>query len=100
MTEFGMICHDIALTTSHTDELTRWGRVTHISVSKIIIIGSDNEPERRQAIIWTNAWILLIWPLWTYFSEILIEIHAFAFKKYILKYRLEKGGHFVSASMC
>ena len=33
--------------------LTDWGRVTHICVSKITIIVSDNglSPERRQAII-------------------------------------------------
>ena len=37
--------------------LTPWGRVTHICVSKLNIIGSDNglSPGRRQAIIWTNA---------------------------------------------
>ena len=37
--------------------LTHWGRVTHIYVSKIIIIGLDDvlSPGRRQAIIWTNA---------------------------------------------
>ena len=42
--------------------LTHWGRVTHICVSKLSSIGSDNglSPERRQAIIWTNAGILLI----------------------------------------
>ena len=42
--------------------LTHWGRVTHICVSKQTIIGSDNglSPGRRQAIIWTNAGILLI----------------------------------------
>ena len=42
--------------------LTHWGRVTHICVSKLTIIGSDNglSPGRRQAIIWTNAGILLI----------------------------------------
>ena len=42
--------------------LTHWGRVTHICVSRQIIIGSDNglSPGRRQAIIWTNAGILLI----------------------------------------
>ena len=41
------------------------GRVTHICVSKLNIIGSDNglSPGRRQAIIWTNVWILLIGPL-------------------------------------
>ena len=46
--------------------------------SKLTIIGSDNglSPGRRQAIIWTNAGtcILLIGPLGTNFSEILIEI--------------------------
>ena len=53
----------------------------------ITIIGSCNglSPERRQAIIWTNAGILLIGPLGTNFSEILIEIYAFAFKKIHLK---------------
>ena len=45
--------------------LTHWGRVTHICVGKLTIIGSDNglSPGRRQAIIWTNAGILLIRPL-------------------------------------
>ena len=67
--------------------LTHWGRVTHISVSELTIIGSDNRlsPGRRQAIIWTNAGILWTWPLGTSFSEILIEIHAFSFKKMQLK---------------
>ena len=42
--------------------LTHWGRVVHICVSKLTIIGSDNglSPGLRQAIIWTNAGILLI----------------------------------------
>ena len=49
--------------------------MTHICVSKLTIIGSNNglSPGRRQAIIWTNAGILLIGPLGTNFSEILIE---------------------------
>ena len=44
--------------------LTHWGWVMHICVSKLTIIGSDNglSPGRRQAIIWTNAGILLIGP--------------------------------------
>ena len=56
------------------DRLTHWGRVTHICVSKLTIIGSDNglAPGRRQAIILTNAGIILIEPLGTNFSEILI----------------------------
>ena len=40
---------------------------------------------RRQAIIWTNAWILLIGPLETNFREILIITHAFSFKKMHVK---------------
>ena len=57
------------------DELTHWGRVTHICFSKLTIIASDNglSPGRRQVIIWTNAEILLIGPLGINFSEILIE---------------------------
>ena len=53
--------------------------MTHICVGKLSSIGSENglSPERRQAIIWTNAGILLIGPLGKKFSEILIEIHAF-----------------------
>ena len=47
--------------------LTHWGRVTHICVGKLTIIGSDNglSPGWHQAIIWTNAGILLIGPLGT-----------------------------------
>ena len=63
--------------------LTHWGRVTHICVGKLIIIGSDNglSPGRRQAIIWTNAGIWSMGPLGTNLSDILIEIHTFSFKK-------------------
>ena len=67
--------------------LTHWGRVTHICITKLTIIGSDNglSPGRHQAIIWTNAGILLIWPLGTNFSEILFAIYKFSFKKMHLK---------------
>ena len=67
--------------------LTHWGRVTHVCVSNLTIIGSDNglPPGRRQAIIWTNAKMLLIGPLGTNFSEILIWMHRFSFKKIHLK---------------
>ena len=72
---------------SMLDPLTHWGRVTHICVSKLTIIGSDNglSPGRGQAIIWTNAGILLIRTLGTKFREILSEIHAFSLKKMHLK---------------
>ena len=61
--------------------------MTHICVSKLTIIGSDNgsAPGRRQAIIWTNAGILLIRTLGTIFSEKLSGIHIFPFKKMHLK---------------
>ena len=67
--------------------LTHWGQVTHIYVGNLTIIGSDNglSPGRRQAIIWTSAEILLIGPLETCFSEILIGIQTFSFKKMHLK---------------
>ena len=53
----------------------------HICVSTLTMIGPDNglSPDRRQAIIWTNAGILLIGPMGTNFSEIL-EIHIFSFR--------------------
>ena len=56
--------------------LIHWGRATLICVNKLTIIGSDNglSPGRRQAIIWTNAGIVLIGPLGTKLNEILIEI--------------------------
>ena len=67
--------------------LTHWGRVTHICVGNLTTIGSDNglSPDRRQAIIWTNAGILSIGPLGINFSEIAIEIQAFSFRKMRLK---------------
>ena len=72
--------------------LTHWGRVMHICGSKLTIIGSDNglSPGRRQAFICTDAGILLIGPLGTKFSEILIEIDTFSFKKMHLKMSSEK----------
>ena len=51
--------------------LTHRGRVTHIYIGKVTIIGSDNGllSGQRQAIIWTSARILLIGPLGTNFPE-------------------------------
>ena len=57
--------------------------MTHICVSKLTIIGSDNglSPGRHQAIIGTNVGIWLIRLLGINFSEILIGIQTFLFKK-------------------
>ena len=52
----------------------------HLCISNRTIIDSDNglSPDRRQAIIWTNAGILLIGPLGTNFRGISIEIYMFS----------------------
>ena len=77
----------VSLVTFRRSHLTHWGRMTHICVSNLTIIVSDNglSPGRRQAIIWTNAGIWLIGPLGINFSEILIGIQTFSFKKMHLK---------------
>ena len=69
------------------DNLTHWGRATHICVGNITSISSDNglSPDRRQAIVWTNTGMYSIGPLWTNFNEILIKIRTFSFKKIHLK---------------
>ena len=56
---------------------------THRCVGNVNIIDSENglTPGWRQAIIGTNVGILLIGPLRTNFSEILIEIKTCLFKK-------------------
>ena len=66
---------------------SHWGRVTHICVGNITIIGSDSclSLDRCQAIIWINDGILLIGPSGRKFSEILIKIHTFPFKQMHLK---------------
>ena len=95
---------------------TQLNRVTHICVGNLTIVGSDNgmASGRRQAFIWINAG-MFIGPLGTNFSEILIEIHIFSFKKMHLKMLKfvhfystkciskcgsQNGGNFVAASMC
>ena len=76
--------------------LTLWGRVTHICVDKITIIGSDNGllPGRHQAIIWIKYGILLLTHLETNCNEIPIKIHTFSFKKIHLKMSSGKGRPF------
>ena len=59
----------------------------YICDGKLAIVGSDDglSPGQCQAIIWTNAGIMLIGPLETNCSKILIKIHIFTFKKLHLK---------------
>ena len=86
---FNKVCNTPKLAT----QLTHYGRVTHVCVSKPTIIASDNglSPGWCQAVIWTSDGILLIGPLGTNFSEISIEIITFSFKKMHLQ---------VSSSKC
>ena len=79
----GTYCHSVSQMV-----LTHWGWVTHICISKLTINVSDSglSPGRHQAIVWMNhTRILFIGRLGTNFSEILIEIHIFSFKKMHLK---------------
>ena len=78
-----IVMHWESWTNNHRFCISHWGRVTHICLSKLTIIGSDNglAPGRRQAIIRTSARILLIGSLGTNFSEILIGIQTFSFTK-------------------
>ena len=82
--------------------LTQWGRVTHICVNKVTIIGSDNgmSPGRCQAITWINVGILSIGLIGTNFSEMLIEMHTFSFKKIHLKMSSGKWWPFGLDSIC
>ena len=93
---------DVFSAVSLNKPLTHWGRVTHMCVSKLTIIGSDNglSPGRRQAIIWTNAVILLIGPLGTDFSENVIEIYTFSFKTIHLKMSSAKMAAISSRPQC
>ena len=59
-----------------TQQLPRhYGRETHICVSKLGAIDSDNglSTVRCQVIIWKNAGLILIGPLGSYLSEIVIK---------------------------
>ena len=65
----------------------------YIYVSKLTIIGSDNglSPGQRQAIIWTNAGILLTGSLVTHFNETLTQFIYFHSRKSFWKCRLENS---------
>ena len=83
--------------------LTHWGRVMHICVIKQTSIGSDNglSPSRRQAIIWTNAGILLIGPWGTNLSKISINfIDENAFEDVVWKMAAILPGLNVLSHVC
>ena len=69
-------------------QLTHWGWLMHTCICKLTLIGSDNGLvlNRQQAIIWTNARMLLIGSVGTnLITEILIKIYKFSLKKMHLK---------------
>ena len=74
----------------------------YMCVGKLTIIGADNglSPGRRQAIIWTNAGILLIGLLRKNFNEILIGIYIFSLKKTHLKWSSAKWRPFCLGPGC
>ena len=84
---FQHVPHTLKMVRKKSTFLTHWGRVTHICVGTNNNIGSNNglSPDRRQAIIWTNAGLLSIGPLRTYLSENLIKMQQFSLKKMLLK---------------
>ena len=84
------------------NELTLLGRVTHICVGNLTIIGSDNglSPSGRQAIILIKAGILLTDPLGKTSVKFYSKYIYFHSKKCILECRFHNGGHFFSAAMC
>ena len=78
---------DLILSCMFLRSFSHWGRVTHIYISKLTIIDSDDgfSLGRRQAIILINTRILFILTQGTNFGEILSGIHSFSFKKMHLK---------------
>ena len=66
-----LLCYmkDVVL---HCSIFFKWNKLVRVRVRVRV---------QRQAIIWTNTGILLIWPSRTNFNEMLIEIHTFSFKE-------------------
>ena len=69
-----------------------WGRVTHICVSKLTNIGSDNglSPGPRHAIIWSSTVISSIGPMetkhqWNHNRNLYIFIQYYAFGNIVCK---------------
>ena len=98
------VCKHMRIRLSVTTSLTHWGRMKHTCVSKLTFIGSDNDlsHDRCQSHYpnqWSNAAILLIGPLRSNCSEILIEIHIFSLKKMHLKISSVKCGPLSNVKM-
>ena len=100
----------IKMTINDRQRLTHWGRVMHMCVGNLTIIGSDKclLPYLHQTIIWTNTAILQIrtccnivnLTLRNGGSEILNEIYTTSLKKMQLKLSSEKRWPFLSRPQC
>ena len=79
-----MICTGLKI---HVCEVLNSLRLSDAYMCNLNTIGSDNGlwPGRHQAIIWTNAWMLLIGPVETHALKSYIKIHTFSLKKMFLK---------------
>ena len=78
-------------------ELIHWGRVIHILINKLTIIGLDNGllPGQRQAIFWTNAGVLLIGSLETNLNQNLYtNSWHFPESKFVYKWLTFSRRHF------
>ena len=65
-----------------------------------VFLSVNSSPGRRQAIIWTNAGILLIGPLGTNFSEIFIKIKIFSLTNFYLQVLSAKVAAILSWPQC
>ena len=76
--------------------------MTHICVSELTAIDSDNglSLSRRQAIIWTNAGILLIGSLGTNFSEISVGIPHIFIQEHALENVVCEMAFILSRAQC
>ena len=82
--------------------VTNWGQDTHICVIIQTIIDSDNglSPVRRQAIIRTNAGLLSVWSLRTYFSDIFFYQNTTFWRRYFQMHIVCKMLTILSRSQC
>ena len=85
--DFVRVIHWWLVNSPHKGPIMRKMFLFYDVIMKLTIIGSDNgfSSCQCQAVIWTNAGILLIWRLGTNFNEMLIKTPTFSFKKMHLK---------------
>ena len=80
----------------HVPPLTHWGRKMHICIDNLTINASENLLVTWLALshYLNQCWNTINWTQGTNFSEIVIEIHTFSFKKTHLKMSSSKWSPF------